>query len=151
MVRKAPVFTACAALILGLGIGGNTTLFSIVRAVLLAPLEYHDPGRLVSITLDNPQRKVQDGPFALGRLEEMRATARSFEGIGAFLRVPENVTLSGVGEPEALRVARVSGNFLDILGVRPVVGRGVPPRRGFTGRRAGGHDQRAALEGAFRW
>jgi putative ABC transport system permease protein len=127
MARKAPLFTSCAALILGLGIGGNTALFSIVRAVLLAPLGYRDPGRLVSITLDNPQRGVQDGPFSLGRLEEMRAKARSFEGIGAFLRVPETVTLSGAGDPEALRVARVSGNFLDILGVRPVQGRGFLP------------------------
>lgn len=127
MARKAPLFTGCAVFILGLGIGGNTALFSIVRAVLLAPLGYYDPGRLVSITLDNPQRKVQDGPFSLGRLEEMRATARSFEGIGAFLRVPENVTLSGAGDPEALRVARVSGNFLNVLGVRPVLGRGFLP------------------------
>lgn len=127
MLRKAPIFTACAALILGLGIGANSALFSIIRAVLLAPLQYHDPALLVSLTLDDPERNMQDGPLSLKQLEELRSSTQSFEEIGAFLRMPETVSLSSVAEPEALRVARVSGNFLDVLGVRPLVGRGFLP------------------------
>ncbi len=123
MLMKNPGFTAVAVLTLALGIGANTAMFTVIRAVVLKPLAYHDPDRLARVSADYPRRNLQDLPLSRKRFEEMRAAARSFTGLGAYLNSPENVILSGGGEPEALRGARVSANFLDILGVQPVVGR----------------------------
>ena len=123
-MRRNPAFTFTAVAILALGIGGNTAMFTIIRHVLLKPLEYRDPDRLVYFSLANPQGMVRDGSFGLPRLDELRKSAQSFTAIGAFLHSREEMTLSGIGEPEPLKGARVSANFLDILGVRPLVGRG---------------------------
>ena len=122
-LRKNPLFAATAILMLALGIGGNTAIFTVIRAVLLKPLEYRDPDRLVYLSLDNPKQNTQDVAFTLLRYQETRKTARSFSGVGAFLRSPEAMTLSGGGDPETLNGARVSPNFLDILGIQPLHGR----------------------------
>ena len=121
-MRKNPAFALTAVFTLALGIGGNTAIFTVIRSVLLKPLEYRDPDRLVYLSIDNPRRNVQDASFTELRLKEMRAAAKSFDGLGAYGR-PDTVTISGRGEPEALKAARVSANFLDILGVQPVLGR----------------------------
>ena len=124
-MRKSPAFSLTAVLTLALGIGCNTAMFTVIRAVLLKPLEYRDPDRLVSFALGSRKGDAgPDTPFSAIRLGEMRAAAKSFTAIGAFLGSPEDVTLSAPGEPEALKGARVSGNFLDILGVQPILGRG---------------------------
>jgi len=123
MLRKSPTFTLTVVLALAIGIGGNTAMFTVIRAVLLKPLEYRDPDRLVMLSLEDLHQNKRDGSFTLKRLEEMRASAKSFTGIGAFLKLPEYVSLSGQGEPEALVGARVSANFLDILNVKPLAGR----------------------------
>ena len=117
MLRKNPGFSAAAALTLALGIGANTAMFTVVDAVILRPLPYRDPDRLVLVT----------GGATPVRLDEMRASARSFIGIGAFAVGQENVTLAGDAEPEALQAARVSANFIDILGIMPLAGRGFLP------------------------
>ena len=122
-LRKNPGFAATAILILALGIGGNTAMFTVIRAVLLKPLEYLDPDRLVYLSLDNPKQNRLDVAFTLLRYQETRNAARSFSGVGAFLRSPEAMTLSGGGDPEILNGARVSANFLDILGMQPLLGR----------------------------
>src|SRR5262249_30559752 len=97
------------------------------RAVLLKPLAYGDPDRLVLFSMDFPRRNTQAAAFTQLRFEEMRAAARSFTGIGAFLYVTEETALSGGGEPEALKGARVSANFLEILGVQPILGHSFLP------------------------
>jgi len=126
--RKNPAFAATAVLILALGIGGNAAMFSVIRAVLLKPLPYQDPDRLVQLSVDNPRRSSATGGFTALRYEELRKTARSFAGIGVFSRFTEDIALSGSGDPEMLKGARVSANFLDILGVRPALGRAfIPP------------------------
>jgi hypothetical protein len=122
-MRSNPGFVITAVLTVALGIGGNTTMFTVIRAVLLKPLEYRDPDRLVRVSADYPKRNSQDTTFSLQRFLDMRAAGRSFSGFGAYLLSPENVTLSGSGEPEALKEARVSANFLEILGVQPLLGR----------------------------
>jgi len=114
MLRKSPVFAAVAIFSLALGIGANTAIFTVTRAVLLKPLKYHDPDRLVLVS----------GGASSMRFEEMRIAARSFSELGAFVNgYIEKVTLSGGAGPEVLKGARVSANFLRILGVEPVLGR----------------------------
>ncbi|MGC1416607.1 MAG: ABC transporter permease [Candidatus Acidiferrum sp.] len=122
-IRKSPTFTLAVVLTLAIGIGGNTAIFTVIRSVLLRPLEYHDPERLVQLSLQDLRGSKRDGAFSLFRVQQLRASAVSFNGIGAFLKLPESVALSGNGEPEALVGARVSANFLDILNVKPLLGR----------------------------
>jgi predicted permease len=132
-MRKGPTFALTVVLILAIGIGGNTAMFTVIRSVLLKPLEYHDPDRLARLFLEDLRENKRDGAFSLKRLAEMRASAKSFNGIGAFLKLPENVSLSGDGEPEAFEGARVSANFLDILQVKPLAGRSFLEEEDVTG------------------
>lgn len=128
---KTPAFTLTALLTLALGIGGNTAVFTLIRSVLLKPLEYRDPDRLVYFSIDNPRHNQRDLSFSLPQFDQLRAMAKSFTP-GAYGR-PESVMLSKDGNPEALKGARASANFLDILGLRPILGRSFRPeedRRG---------------------
>jgi putative ABC transport system permease protein len=115
-LRKNPGFTTVALLTLALGIGANTAMFSVIHAVLFKPLEYREPDRVVLIA---------DGATPI-RFDEMRAASRSYTEVGAYTG-PEEMALSGVAEPEVLKGARVSANFLHILGVNPLRGRGFLP------------------------
>src|SRR5438128_11961272 len=112
-MRKNPAFAVTAVLTLALGIGASTAMFTVIHAVLLKPLEYRDPDRLVRIS----------GGATSVRFEEIRTAARSFTDVGAFTVGMENMSLSGGDGPEALKGARVSANFLRILGVEPALGR----------------------------
>lgn len=107
-----PASPATAILSLALAIGGNTAMFTVIRAVLLKPLEYHDAGRLVSFS----------GGATPARFAEMKAGARSYAALGVYVG-PENVTLSGGAEPEVLKGVRVSADFLNAIGARPILGR----------------------------
>ncbi len=110
-------FAISVVLAISLGIGLNTAMFSVIRAVLLEPLGYHDPDRLV--LLSNSATPI--------RFDEMLSSARSYDGLGAFGGGREDLALSGNGQPEVLRGSRVSSNFLDILGVHPLLGRSFVP------------------------
>ena len=121
-MRKKPAFAATAILTLALAIGGNTVMFTVIRAVLLKPLRYRDSDRLVHIS----------GGATPSRFAEMQAGAHSFTGLGAFAG-EENVTLSGGAEPEVLSGVRVSASFLRILGVDPLRGRGFRPEEDAPG------------------
>lgn len=116
-MRKNPAFSVTIVLTIALGIGANTAMFSVIRAVLLKPLEYREPDRIVLIA---------DGATPV-RAEEIVATSRSYTEVGTFANGLEDMALSGSGEPEVLKVARVSANFLRILGVGPLRGRGFLP------------------------
>lgn len=121
--RKSPALALVITAILGIGIGANTTMFSLIRAVLLTPLSYERPEELVYFGIEDRE----DGAarrFSWIRFEEMRDAAQSFVKVGAYLAFPEDVTFVGPDSSEALRVARVSANYLEILGVQPLLGRG---------------------------
>jgi predicted permease len=133
VLRKSPTFTITAVLTLALGIGGNTAMFTIIRAVLLKPLEYRDPQSLVRISVENPHGRERDGSFTALLFEQMTRSAKSFSGIGAYLKFKEDMSLSVGCAPEALKGARVSANFLNVLGVRPVAGRGFLPQEDAPG------------------
>ncbi|HUA19324.1 MAG TPA: ABC transporter permease, partial [Bryobacteraceae bacterium] len=128
-IAKTPAFAAAAVITIALGIGANTAVFSVIRAVLLRPLEFQDPDRLVFISVDNPKQNPRlNEQFSLDEFDEMRAGARSFLALGAYDAHPENISLStGRSEPEALKAARVSANFLDVLELRPILGRSFLP------------------------
>jgi putative ABC transport system permease protein len=116
-IRKAPGFSLAVVMIMALGIGANTAMFSVVRSVLLKPLPYPEPDRVVLIT---------DGATLI-RFQELAPSVRSYTAIGAFAGGLENMALSGIGEPEVLDCARVSANFLQILGFSPLRGRSFLP------------------------
>ncbi|MBO0722982.1 MAG: ABC transporter permease, partial [Blastocatellia bacterium] len=119
MMRKAPAFTLIAVMTLALGIGANAAIFSIVNGVLLRPLPYKEPQKLVVITApirQDPGRPLNDVEFV-----ELRNHNQIFEGVTAFL--PHSVNLTGRGEPELLGGIVASANLFTLLGVEPQLGR----------------------------
>jgi putative ABC transport system permease protein len=122
---KSPGIVATAVVTLGLGIGANTAVFSVIHAVLLRPLAFRDPGALVFLAVDNPKNNPRlNDRFSLAEFELMTTGVNSFSAIGAYGAQPENLSLSSPGaEPEALKGARISANALDVLGVEPLLGR----------------------------
>jgi len=114
-------FAAMAVLSLAIGIGSNTAIFSLVNGVLLRPLDFPDPQRLVAISISTPQfRTGEPLPINLGQLVEWRKRTHSFEGIGAYRNT--TMSLTGEGRPELIAGAQVSANFFDVLGVHPHFG-----------------------------
>lgn len=122
VLRRAPGFTAVALLTLGIGIGANTAVFGVLRSVLLRPLPYPHAEQLVQVWTDHR---------ALGRAEpewlsppefiDYRDGNHSFSGMAAYLGWGPD--LAGVGDPESLSGVMVSGNYFDVLGTRPAIGR----------------------------
>jgi predicted permease len=112
-LRNNPTFALTAIITLALAIGANTAIFTIVRSVLLRPLQYHDPDRIVELA-----RGVTSVRFDL-----LQKTARSYSEIGDYYGGSDDVALTGNFPPEVIKQARVSANFLSIFGVEPLMGR----------------------------
>ncbi len=119
MLRTHPGFTLVAALTLSLGIGANTAVFSVVNAVLLRPLPYADPDRLV---MASPYRHATDGYTVLSPdFLDWRAQSQSFEQIAAY--TTGTADLTRIGDPERLTAGMVSAELFATLGVTPTLGR----------------------------
>ncbi len=118
-LRRAPGFAATAALTLGVGLGANTAMFSVIDRVLINTVPYPDPDRLVVIW--NRAPGYDHLSLAPGDFVDYRATARMFEEIAASR--PASLTLTGAGEPQQLPMARVTDNLFTLLGVTPIAGR----------------------------
>jgi putative ABC transport system permease protein len=131
MMIKSPGFTGVAVLTLGLGIGANTAIFSVVNALVLRPLPLSDPERLMLISVSNPARGFRGSSFSLASFESLREKNRSFSGIAGFCF--DALTLTGGAEPEQLAAARVSPNFFEVLGTPPLIGRGFRREEGEAG------------------
>src|SRR6476469_4713119 len=118
-LRHHPVFALAAILTLALGIGANTAIFSAVNGVLLRPLPYPEPDRLVTIWGFHPSigRETASLPDFL----DWRQQARSFTGMAAWAN--SQFTVTGEGEPEVVRAALVTANYFRVLGVPVPVGR----------------------------
>jgi predicted permease len=120
-LRKSPGFTITAVLTLALGIGANSAIFSMVYAVLLRPLPFHNPSRLVAVNATEQGRR-DDVNVSYPTFLDWRSRNHLFEGLSVF-RV-DDFTLTGKGSPAHLTGAVVSANLLSLLGVHPALGRG---------------------------
>ncbi|MCC6393728.1 MAG: ABC transporter permease [Bryobacterales bacterium] len=123
-MRRDGGFTAFAVLIAGLGIAASTTVFSVVNAVLIRPLPFRDPGRLVWVA-NHDASGLSGQTTQVGHMLGLRERNQSFSDLAAyfaFYGVGDNL-LSGNGEPERLSGVPVSDNFFDVLGVKPQIGR----------------------------
>jgi predicted permease len=121
IMRKSPGFTLIIILTLALGIGANTSIFSIVNAVLLRSLPYYDPSRLVKISFSNPGIGLRDIDFSVPEFEDLKSRAGVFEGVSALVSGPTDLT--GGKQPEHLEVLEVSPNYFSMLGASPQIGR----------------------------
>jgi putative ABC transport system permease protein len=123
---KNPGFTAVAVLTLALGIGANTAMFSFVNAILLRPLPYREPERLMALFENHLTNGASKVPIGAPVLDEWRRQSTVFEGVGA-VRPYGNFTLTGKGPPETLKGSLLSANIFPLLGVQPLFGRGFLP------------------------
>jgi len=119
-MRREAGFTAFTILIAGLGIGASSTVFSVVNAMLLRPLPFRDPGRLVWISNGNDSTSTQAEHYA--DLRELNRSFSDLAGWFGYYRVGDK-ELTGIGEPERLTSVPVTGNFFAVLGVQPAIGR----------------------------
>jgi putative ABC transport system permease protein len=121
LLSKTPVFTVAAIGTLALGIGANTTIFSLVQTVLLHPLPYADPDRVVMVWEDATAAGFPRNTPAPGNFNDWRRTNRSFTDMAATRFAFATLTMDGA--PELVLGRGVTPNFFDVLGVRPVLGR----------------------------
>ena len=120
-MRKAPAFTLAAALTLALGIGATTAIFGVVRAVLLRPLPFPEPERLVTLWQPNPPQGIDRDVVSYPNLVDWRADRQHLSNLGG--HYPLGVATAGAGDPEQLEGAVVTSGFFDTIGVSPVLGR----------------------------
>jgi predicted permease len=120
-LMRTPGFSGVVVLVLALGIGAATAIFSAVSALLLSPLPYRDADRLVFVWQDLTRAGYPRAPLAGPELQDLRDRARLFEGFGGIWA--NTATLTGDAEPEQLRIGLVTPNFFEILGADAAFGR----------------------------
>src|SRR5437899_10817604 len=123
MMGKNLSVTAIIVVVLALGIGANTAIFSVVNAALLRPLPYADPDRLVRLTEDSPN--VPQMSISYPNFLDWREQNKVFSGIAAMQF--RSLNLTGKDEPERLAGRAVSAELFDVLGVKPALGRSFAP------------------------
>jgi predicted permease len=138
-LRRSPGFAAIALLTLALTIGANTAVFSATRAVLLAPLPYGDPARVVALFEHDVANPARPFPLSAPNYLDLRAEQRAFGGLAAFDDA-QFTWLPASGDPEFLQGAEVEPTAFDVLRVRPIVGRGFAP-----GDETAGRDRKVVL------
>lgn len=120
-LRKAPGFASIAIVTLGLGIGASTAMFGVLNAVLLRPIPFSNPDRLVRIF--STEKDVTLGPSPLD-LRDFAAQNRTFDKMAVYDVWRKNVSFqNGSTEPEQMRVGLVPGEYFEVLGVKPLIGR----------------------------
>ncbi len=129
VLLRSPGFTLVAILTLALGIGANTALFSLVNGVLLEPLRFPQPDRLVALYQHKPQ--FQYGSISYPNLQDWQRDNQSFQSLAGFR--PDDFSLSGLGETERIDGMMVSADFFPTLGVNPVLGRDFDPQQDVLG------------------
>jgi len=130
MLAQSPGFTAIAILTLALGIGANTALFSVVNGVLLNPLPYPQPDRLVA--LYSRTSTFAQSSISYPNFLDWQRNNRSLAAIAAYRS--DDFNLTGAGEPERVRAEMISADFFSILGVTPLIGRDFTAQDDHAGR-----------------
>ena len=121
-LAKSPGFTAVAVLTLALGIGANTAIFSVVRAVLLRPLPYDNPVQLVEVK-NTYEPIVPEGGLSPGDFTDWCREATSFSACGGYYETTQEFNLTGDGEPERVSAGYATSALFPMLGIRAVAGR----------------------------
>ena len=121
-LAKNAGFTAVAALTLALGIGANTAIFSVVQNVLLRPLPYPQPDKLVEIWNTYPPQVPRSG-LSPGDFADWRKQAASFSEMGGYAEISQGFNLTGEGEPQRVQASYASASLFQLLGVHTVAGR----------------------------
>jgi putative ABC transport system permease protein len=121
MLRRNPGFTLVAVLTLGLGIGANTAIFSVIYGVLLRPLPYQNGERLLTLKQQAPLAGVDNLGFSVKEIADYRAQTQTLDEVVEYHAM--TFTLFGRREPELVQAGVVSANFFDVLGVKPKLGR----------------------------
>jgi len=129
---KRPGFTVIALITLALGIGANTAIFSVVNAVLLRPLQFHDPEQLVVVWEEASFAGFPTNTPAPGNYVDWKNQNQSFSDMAAAASTSFNLT--GDGEPERVQANSVNANFFQLFGVQPVLGRGFLPEEDVPGK-----------------
>ena len=118
---KTPAFAAAVIVTLALGIGANAAIFSVVHAMLLAPLPYRDSDRLLFVWDDLTDSGYPRAPLSGPELKDLRERSTTCSGFGAIWA--NTTALTGEGDPEQLRIGFVTSDFFDVLGAAPALGR----------------------------
>ncbi len=131
-LAKNPGFTAVAVLTLALGIGANTAIFSVVENLLLRPLPYPQPDRLVEIANSYPPQLPKVG-LSPGDYADWRRQNASFSEMGAYAKITQGFNLTGEGEPQRVTAVYADDGLFPMLGVRPITGRAFLPEEDRAG------------------
>jgi putative ABC transport system permease protein len=134
LLRRNPEVTAIAVLAMAIAIGVAGTVFSVTNAVLIQPLPFKDPGRLVAVWQVDPANAALWRPAAPGNYADWQRMSQSFEKAGAALSISK--TLTSFDEPDTPLMQTVSAGYFDTLGVQPILGRVFTPEEDRPGARA---------------
>ena len=130
-IAKKPLFYSVVILTLGLGIGANAAIFTVVNGVLLQPLPYPHPERLMMVWTHNPRQGFDKDVGTYPNFEDWRRASQSFERMSGYFGA--SVTLTENGDPAQIRGARVTHEFFETMGVAPLRGRAFSPVNGQAG------------------
>jgi putative ABC transport system permease protein len=125
-LSRVPALWITVALTLALGIGANAAIFSVVRAVLLKPLANQDESRLLYIRQSAPGLGLENAAFSVPEIEDLRTGLKTISEIGTFSQI--DFTLVGLGTPRTVRAGVVDGNYFQVMGLKPVLGRLLGPQ-----------------------
>ena len=120
-LARARGLVLTVVLTLALGIGANAAIFTVVQGVLLRPLANRDEHRLVYIRQSALGAGVENAAFSIPELRDLKASVRSLSAFGDFSTI--EFTMVGLGEPRVVRAGVIGGNYFEVMGLRPVVGR----------------------------
>src|ERR1700739_2518960 len=125
-LTRSKSLAAIVILTLALGIGANAAIFTLVRGVLLKPLVNRDENRLIYIRQSAPGLGDDNGTFSVPALKDIETSVHSVSEFGDFSTM--GFTMIGLGEPRGVRGGVVSGNYFEVMGLRPVLGRLIGPQ-----------------------
>jgi predicted permease len=124
-LARVPALWFTVAITLALGIGANAAIFSVVRGVLLKPLANRDEDRLLYVRQSAPGIGADNTTFSVPEIKDMDSGLKSIKELGTFSAV--DFTIVGLGDPREIRAGVVDGNYFDVMGLRPVLGRLLNP------------------------